>query len=110
MRWPSSRWPALPPPRRAIFVEEARQGTAGIEGHENHVAAQAIKLLLLTGPRRNEVTQARPGVRGLAGFQIAPASAEAPKSDVRGRIGHSTNACERYRWNLYFFGAYNGFE
>jgi integrase len=32
---------------------------AAIDADENQIAAQAIKLLLLTGARRNEITQAK---------------------------------------------------
>jgi integrase len=44
---------------RFLSVEEARRLIGAIEIDENRVARNAIMLLLLTGARRNEVTQAR---------------------------------------------------
>jgi integrase len=44
---------------RFLTAEEANRLIAAIDAEENQVAAQAIKLLLLTGARRNEITQAR---------------------------------------------------
>jgi integrase len=44
---------------RFLSVEEAQRLIASIECDENEVAARAIMLLLLTGARRNEITQAR---------------------------------------------------
>ena len=44
---------------RFLSIEEARRLIASIERDENRVAAQAIMMLLLTGARRNEITQAR---------------------------------------------------
>jgi integrase len=44
---------------RFLSLEEMQRLIASIEQDENRVAAQAIMLLLLTGARRNEITQAR---------------------------------------------------
>ncbi len=44
---------------RFLSVEEAQRLIAAIEHDENEVARKAIMLLLLTGARRNEITQAR---------------------------------------------------
>jgi len=44
---------------RFLSVEEMQRLIASIEQDENRIAAQAIMLLLLTGARRNEITQAR---------------------------------------------------
>jgi integrase len=45
--------------QRFLTSEEAKRLIASIELDENQVAAKAIMLLLLTGARRNEVTQAK---------------------------------------------------
>jgi len=45
--------------QRFLTAEETRRLIAAIDEDENQVAAQAIKLLLLTGARRNEITQAK---------------------------------------------------
>ena len=44
---------------RFLTIEEAQRLIASIEQDENEVARKAIMLLLLTGARRNEVTQAK---------------------------------------------------
>jgi integrase len=44
---------------RYLSMEEAQRLVAAIEQDENQVAAKAIMLLLLTGARRNEITQAK---------------------------------------------------
>lgn len=44
---------------RFLSLEEAQRLVASIEQDENRVAANAIMLLLLTGARRNEITQAK---------------------------------------------------
>jgi integrase len=44
---------------RFLTREEAQRLLAALEADENQTAAQAIKLLLLTGARRNEITHAR---------------------------------------------------
>ncbi len=44
---------------RFLSIEEAQRLLAALETDENQTAAKAIALLLLTGARRNEVTQAR---------------------------------------------------
>jgi len=44
---------------RFLSLEEAQRLIVSIEQDENQVAAKAIMLLLLTGARRNEITQAR---------------------------------------------------
>lgn len=44
---------------RFLSAEEAKRLLDAIEADENVVAGRAIKLLLLTGARRNEITQAR---------------------------------------------------
>ncbi len=44
---------------RFLAREEVERLLSALEADENRVAARAIKLLLLTGARRNEVTQAR---------------------------------------------------
>ena len=44
---------------RFLTPEEAQRLVASIEQDENAVAAKAIMLLLLTGARRNEITQAK---------------------------------------------------
>jgi len=44
---------------RFLSLEEAQRLIASIERDENEVAARAIMLLLLTGARRNEITQAK---------------------------------------------------
>jgi integrase len=44
---------------RFLTVEEAQRLISSIEEDENEVARKAIMLLLLTGARRNEITQAR---------------------------------------------------
>jgi integrase len=44
---------------RFLSVEEAKRLIASIEQDENEVARKAIMLLLLTGARRNEITQSR---------------------------------------------------
>ena len=44
---------------RFLSLEEAQRLVASIEQDENTAAARAIMLLLLTGARRNEITQAR---------------------------------------------------
>lgn len=44
---------------RFLTTEEARRLLSAIETDENRVAARAIKLLLLTGARRNEITYAK---------------------------------------------------
>ena len=45
--------------QRFLTAEETKRLIAAIDEDDNHVAAQAIKLLLLTGARRNEITQAK---------------------------------------------------
>lgn len=44
---------------RFLTAEEASRLIASIEADQNQIAAKAIMLLLLTGARRNEVTQAK---------------------------------------------------
>ena len=44
---------------RFLTQDEARRLLSSLDVDENQVAARAIKLLLLTGARRNEVTQAK---------------------------------------------------
>jgi integrase len=44
---------------RFLTAEETQRLIASIESDENQTAAQAIMLLLLTGGRRNEITQAK---------------------------------------------------
>jgi len=44
---------------RFLTHEEARQLMAALDADENQVAANAIKLLLFTGARRNEITHAK---------------------------------------------------
>jgi integrase len=44
---------------RFLTAEETQRLIAAIHADENRVAAQAIMLLLLTGARRNEITQAK---------------------------------------------------
>ena len=44
---------------RFLSMEEAQRLIAAIEQDENQAAAKAIMLLLLTGARRNEITQAK---------------------------------------------------
>ena len=44
---------------RFLTAEETQRLIAAIDADENRVAAQAIMLLLLTGGRRNEITQAK---------------------------------------------------
>jgi integrase len=44
---------------RFLSAEETQRLIAAIHADENRVAAQAIMLLLLTGARRNEITQAK---------------------------------------------------
>ncbi len=44
---------------RFLSVEEAQRLLAALAADDNQVAAKAIKLLLLTGARRNEITRAR---------------------------------------------------
>lgn len=44
---------------RFLSAEETQRLIAALEADENRVAAQAIMLLLLTGARRNEITQAK---------------------------------------------------
>jgi integrase len=44
---------------RFLSAEETQRLIAAIEADENQTAAQAIMLLLLTGGRRNEITQAK---------------------------------------------------
>lgn len=44
---------------RFLTAEEAQRLLAALDHDENQVAAKAIKLLLLTGARRNEVTKAK---------------------------------------------------
>jgi len=44
---------------RFLTNEEAQRLLSALDADENRVAANAIKLLLLTGARRNEITQAR---------------------------------------------------
>jgi integrase len=44
---------------RFLSFEEAQRLVASIQQDENRIAAQAIMLLLLTGARRNEITQAK---------------------------------------------------
>jgi len=44
---------------RFLTAEEVQQLLAALKADENQVAARAIHLLLLTGARRNEITQAR---------------------------------------------------
>ena len=44
---------------RFLTTEEAQRLLSTIEKDENRVAAQSIKLLLLTGARRNEITHAK---------------------------------------------------
>ena len=44
---------------RFLSAEETQRLIAAIESDENRTAAQAIMLLLLTGGRRNEITQAK---------------------------------------------------
>lgn len=44
---------------RFLTAEETRRLIAAIEADENRTAARAILLLLLTGARRNEITQAK---------------------------------------------------
>jgi integrase len=45
--------------QRFLTGEETKRLMAAIDEEENQVAAQAIKLLLLTGARRNEITHAK---------------------------------------------------
>jgi len=45
--------------QRFLSTEEARRLVASLSEDENRTAAQAIKLLLLTGARRNEITRSR---------------------------------------------------
>ena len=45
--------------QRFLTAEEAKRLITAIDEDDNQVAAQAIKLLLLTGARRNEITQAK---------------------------------------------------
>ncbi len=45
--------------QRFLTTEEAQRLLAAIDADDNQVAAQAIKLLLLTGARRNEITHAK---------------------------------------------------
>ena len=45
--------------QRFLTAEETRRLIAAIDEEQNQVAAQAIKLLLLTGGRRSEITQAK---------------------------------------------------
>ena len=44
---------------RFLTAEEARRLLKAIDTDDNQIAAQSIKLLLLTGARRNEITQAK---------------------------------------------------
>lgn len=44
---------------RFLSADEARRLLAALDTDENQVAAKAIKLLLLTGGRRNEITRAK---------------------------------------------------
>jgi integrase len=44
---------------RFLTAEETHRLLKAIDGDENQIAAQSIKLLLLTGARRNEITQAK---------------------------------------------------
>jgi integrase len=44
---------------RFLTMEEAQRLLSAIEHDENQMAAQAIKVLLLTGARRNEITHAK---------------------------------------------------
>lgn len=44
---------------RFLTHDEARRLLLALDADENHVAAAAIKLLLLTGARRNEITHAK---------------------------------------------------
>jgi integrase len=44
---------------RFLTAEESHRLLKAIETDENQIAAQSIKLLLLTGARRNEITQAK---------------------------------------------------
>jgi integrase len=45
--------------QRFLTAEETKRLIAAIDEDDNQVPAQAIKLLLLTGARRNEITQAK---------------------------------------------------
>jgi integrase len=45
--------------QRFLTAEETKRLIVAIDADDNRVAAQAIKLLLLTGARRNEITQAK---------------------------------------------------
>jgi len=45
--------------QRFLSREEVQRLTAALDSDENQIAAKAIKLLLLTGARRNEITHAR---------------------------------------------------
>jgi integrase len=45
--------------QRFLTADETKRLIAAIEGDENRGAAQAMKLLLLTGGRRNEITHAK---------------------------------------------------
>jgi integrase len=58
---PATGLKTLPEPHRERFLsdEEARRLQDALDTDENQVAAKAIKLLLLTGARRNEVTHAK---------------------------------------------------
>ena len=58
---PASGLKTLPETYRERFLsdEEARRLQNALDTDENQVAAKAIKLLLLTGARRNEVTHAK---------------------------------------------------
>jgi integrase len=44
---------------RFLSAEEAQRLLSALDGDENQVAAKAIRLLLLTGGRRNEITRAK---------------------------------------------------
>ena len=44
---------------RFLTADETQRLIAAIQSDENQTAAQAIMLLLLTGGRRNEITQAK---------------------------------------------------
>lgn len=58
---PASGIPVPPDVQRSRYLteEEADRLISSIEMDENQVAAKAIMLLLMTGARRNEITQAR---------------------------------------------------
>ena len=58
---PTEGLKTLPEPwhERFLSYEEVTRLVAALDADSNQIAARAIKLLLLTGARRNEITQAR---------------------------------------------------